>query len=698
VGETWPPPSQASRLTTMQVALLVIISLAHEGALAAPVGATESSVAQAGLPFPALGAPRTFDLFYPELPTFSSRAEISTAVPVIHLQESQRVENLKEQSADAYLDMFPQDLLDSNKKIRPIDVRIIEHDGFIDYEIEFVELSDEHNDEYDSDYVTEAWDDVVPASDKADDVKVTTPKTDTTVPVSTSSEVTAVTFVDLLRRARRKHRKKVSRERKKSTTDRLEPERENMETTESIFTAQFSETDKERLLSPTTTSRATSTGRQQQEVQGEDQAIAANMVKQRKRILKPITPRRIIGDAAPIKSLKLAPRFTKTGRSTTLKPAAVTRSMASSIMIQTGADKEDTDDWENLAVTPTNEIESSTRMPSYTESPRSVQDSLAQISDNSQQADDSSLSSPNISGSKVTANKNIPPTTENPGPDLTTTLSLIEELKRQLITISYDLTGEQSTEEPSTESHTRDYTEYEYDDFQLSESRSVLNLHTASEQLVHSTMATRQNDATTMIITRGEDIINAKDDAQLSRGEPAAFEATTQRQELQPERSPKRIASKGALAQIIEDSTTADGLKESQTLSPDEIIEGQYHEINPGQYHEVNPGQYHEINPGQYHETNPGQYHESNPGQYDEKQAGQDLGVDKITVNFDHGEKSRSYNVKANAGEFIIGEVGRIDIDSGQTLEGVRYTAVDGEVDQARISDILEQYFGARTN
>jgi len=696
VGETWPPPAQASRLTTMQVALLLIISLAHDGALGAPVGATESSVAQAGLPFPALGAPRTFDLFYPELPTFSSRAEISTAVPVIHLHESQQVEHLKEESADAYLDMFPQDLLDSNKKIRPIDVRIIEHDGFIDYEIEFVELSEEHDDEYDSDYVTEAWDDVVPASDRPDDVKVTTPKTDTTVPVSTSSEVTAVTFVDLLRRARRKHRKKVSRERKKSTTDGLQPEHENMETTESIFTAQFSEPNKERLLSPTTTSRATPTGKQQQAVQNENKAIQATMVKQRKRIMKPITPRRI-GDAAPIKSLKLAPRFTKTGRSTTLKPAAVTRSMASSIMIQTGEDKEDTEDWKNLAGTPTNEIESSTRMPFYTESPRSAQDSLAQISDNSQQADDSSLSSQNISGSKGTANKNIPPTTENP--DITTTLSLIEELKRQLITISYDLTGEQSTQEPTTESHTRDYTEYEYDDFQLSESRSVLNLHTASEQLVHSTMSPRQNDATTMIITKGEeDIMNAKDDIQLSPGEAAAFEATTQRQELQPERSPKRIASKGALAQIIEDSTTADGLKESQTLSPDEIIEGQYHEINPGQYHEVNPGQYHEINPGQYHETNPGQYHESNPGQYDEKQAGQGLGVDKITVNFDHGEKSRSYNVKANAGEFIIGEVGRIDIDSGQTLEGVRYTAVDGEVDQARISDILEQYFGARTN
>lgn len=104
------------------------------------------------------------------------------------------------------------------------------------------------------------------------------------------------------------------------------------------------------------------------------------------------------------------------------------------------------------------------------------------------------------------------------------------------------------------------------------------------------------------------------------------------------------------------------------------------------------------MNPGQYHETNPGQYHEINPGQYDEKHPGQDLGVDKITVNFDQEDESRTYNVKANAGDFIIGEVGRIDINSGQTLQGVRYTAVDGEVDQARISDILEQYFGARTS
>ena len=38
--------------------------------------------------------------------------------------------------------MFPQDLLENNKKVRPVDVKIIEHDGYIDYEIEFIELSD----------------------------------------------------------------------------------------------------------------------------------------------------------------------------------------------------------------------------------------------------------------------------------------------------------------------------------------------------------------------------------------------------------------------------------------------------------------------------------------------------------------------------------------------------------------------------
>ena len=75
---------------------------------------------------------------------------------------------------------------------------------------------------------------------------------------------------------------------------------------------------------------------------------------------------------------------------------------------------------------------------------------------------------------------------------------------------------------------------------------------------------------------------------------------------------------------------------------------------------------------GQYTEVNPGQYHEVNPGQYTEKPKKQDdLGVENVTVDFNSGKEddTKTYNLKANAGDFIIGEVGRIDVNSGQTLQ-----------------------------
>merc|ERR1719228_405087 len=143
-----------------------------------------------------------------------------------------------------------------------------------------------------------------------------------------------------------------------------------------------------------------------------------------------------------------------------------------------------------------------------------------------------------------------------------------------------------------------------------------------------------------------------------------------------PERRPKRIRTDGGdREQHVADKATV-------------LHSGQYHEVNPGQYKEVHPGQYHEKNPGQYHEVNPGQYHEVHPGQVD---------VESVKVDFQHrSQDTRSYNVQASAGKFILGEVGRIDLNSGQTLEGVRYTAVKGDVDQERITHILERYFGTR--
>jgi len=146
------------------------------------------------------------------------------------------------------------------------------------------------------------------------------------------------------------------------------------------------------------------------------------------------------------------------------------------------------------------------------------------------------------------------------------------------------------------------------------------------------------------------------------------------------------------------ESTTTESIFSGQYIeanTPTEaIFSGKYMEVNPGQYHEVNPGQYHEVNPGQYSEVNPGQYHEVNPGQYHSH----DLEVDDVTVDFANREHTQIYNVKAKAGDFIIGEVGKINVNNGQTLEGVRYTALDGFLDQRQISDLLNRYFGAQTS
>jgi hypothetical protein len=227
----------------MQLTIFLLISLAQYGVLGAPVGAMESSVAQDGLNIPSLGAPRTFDLFYPELPTLRPLKETTTSVPVIHLQENDKVETMEKAASDAYLEMFPQDLLNSKMKIKPINVRIIEHDGFIDYEIEFVELSEEQDDDYDTESVSREDPDNKDTSDKPKvdftNTEVTTQKIATTIPDSTSTAVTAVTFVDLLRRARRKQREKISQEEQKNRVTTRHPETSplSLETTQSSVRA-----------------------------------------------------------------------------------------------------------------------------------------------------------------------------------------------------------------------------------------------------------------------------------------------------------------------------------------------------------------------------------------------------------------------------------------------------------------------------
>jgi len=143
----------------------------------------------------------------------------------------------------------------------------------------------------------------------------------------------------------------------------------------------------------------------------------------------------------------------------------------------------------------------------------------------------------------------------------------------------------------------------------------------------------------------------------------------------------------------VEDTSTAttDQQAEGTTVVPlaKLILSGQYHEINPGQYHEENPGQYNEVNPGQYHEVNPGQYHEENPGRYVEPRS-----LNDVQVEVKQTENTKIYNVQSKVDKFIIGEYGTISKESGQTLQGVRYTAVaDVAVDPNLIYETLIKYF-----
>ena len=91
--------------------------------------------------------------------------------------------------------MFPQDLLENNKKVRPVDVKIIEHDGYIDYEIEFVELPDYYDYE---DYYGQDYD----FGQKVEELTTTTTESST----SPDPKTPEITFVNLLKKARNKHR------------------------------------------------------------------------------------------------------------------------------------------------------------------------------------------------------------------------------------------------------------------------------------------------------------------------------------------------------------------------------------------------------------------------------------------------------------------------------------------------------------
>jgi len=311
--------------------------------------------------------------------------------------------------------------------------------------------------------------------------------------------------------------------------------------------------------------------------------------------------------------------------------------------------------------------------------------------------------------------------TEKPTHTTSSTTSLIDLKHKLSIATLSNLTGGHSGDISNTSK-----------DEHFSESSSVLNLHTLDKTssikdgqnlVLKESNTYRTNISETERSGSGQVIHifeNISEDKKTLGQEPS--EGSSEQISPQPERSPKLITSRGSLSQLGEHSTILARLE----LADNEVAEGQHNIVHPGQEHaegpgeeddeakgkkhighhgqdhEEHPGQYHEHHPGQYNEKHPGQYHEVHPGQYDKTKEDKgkthdNLGVENVTVDFEHGQESRIYNVQANAGEFIIGEVGKIDINSGQTLQGVRYTALEGEVDEAQILDILEKYFGART-
>ena len=179
--------------------LVLLTLLAQYGAYTAPLGAVKYSEAQDQFTFTSLGAPKTFELFYPELPSLK---KTSTAVPVIHLPETDDMKSIEKAVSNSYLNMFPRDLLDSDKIVKQLDVKIIEHDEFIDYEIEFVELSDEYNDKYviQPEYMKEV-------TEENHDRNFTETESETLPDLS--KVMTGVSLVDLLRNARRKYRERM---------------------------------------------------------------------------------------------------------------------------------------------------------------------------------------------------------------------------------------------------------------------------------------------------------------------------------------------------------------------------------------------------------------------------------------------------------------------------------------------------------
>lgn len=230
---------------TFSLSVLAYLSVAQHGAVSAPLGALEAD----GLPTEApgthsantehpLGALRTFDLFFPKppqhytssqysskpavaitekqqavqvdpLPIHIEKEERKAYIPVIHLpDESQNKEgNITSDTVPTFLDMFPEDLLDSDKIVKPIQIHIIEHEDYIDYEIEFVELS--MDPASDIGEFTFPADSITTDNQYGEDEEPAPSFRNNHTTGTQHYGVTGSSFLDLLKRARIRHKEKI---------------------------------------------------------------------------------------------------------------------------------------------------------------------------------------------------------------------------------------------------------------------------------------------------------------------------------------------------------------------------------------------------------------------------------------------------------------------------------------------------------
>ena len=76
-----------------------------------------------------------------------------------------------------------------------------------------------------------------------------------------------------------------------------------------------------------------------------------------------------------------------------------------------------------------------------------------------------------------------------------------------------------------------------------------------------------------------------------------------------------------------------------------------------GDYIDTNAGAIHKESIIHSNEAYTDRYHEVHSGQV------------KLNVEFNPEEKTKTYNLQKKSGDYIIGEVGKIDVNNGQTLE-----------------------------